>query len=133
MKYLLLILLLLPACHPQKTVATPTIQTTTKIDATTSEEPDVSFTTPHSLSENDARTAAESLARSLQKYGLKWSWQNNVINFETTSGTLNGTHGTLTLHHPHITINLYHIPKLIPNTLIKHQVNGKIQTYFKID
>jgi len=128
MKYLLLIAFLLPACHQQTHATTPT-----KTDFITAKTPNVSFTALHKLPEDETRTAAESLARSLEKYGLKWSWQNNTINFEATSGILNGVHGTLTLQYPHVTVDIYNIPKFIPNSIVTRRVSGRIQTYFNID
>lgn len=129
MKRAILFFCLLPACHSQHPITpVPSIKQLLPIT-----QPDITYTTHHDLSPADAKTAAESLAKSLEKYGMKWSWQNNAINFEATTGILNGVHGTLKLQYSHVTIEIYDIPKFIPDSIVTQRVSGKMQVYFNID
>ena len=55
--------------------------------------PDISITQPHSLSQTDARAAAQKVADKLaREYGLNCTWDGDVLRFART-----GVEGALTL------------------------------------
>ena len=55
--------------------------------------PDISITQPHSLSQTDARAAAQKVADKLaREYGLQCKWEGDVLRFARS-----GVEGALTL------------------------------------
>ena len=62
-----------------------------------------------SLSNIDAITRSEKLAKSLEKYGLIWSWSENKILFKVESGIGSGIKGELILEGNEVTISILEI------------------------
>lgn len=64
----------------------------------------------HNLPKNDAIKKAEDLAKSLEKHGLNWHWQNNRIIFNVENGIASGTTGELILYDNKTIVLIWKIP-----------------------
>lgn len=78
----------------------------------------------------EALSAAEALARRLEKYGMSWSRQDLTISFKVNKGILSGTHGALTLSPHRVEVSVFNFPSFIPNFLAMRRIKKELQAQF---
>jgi putative polyhydroxyalkanoate system protein len=78
----------------------------------------------HSLSEEEAKKRAESLAKDMEgELGIRWNWDGNKIKFEAPSGAAKGTKGTVSVEAAQVRVEI-DLPFLL--RAIKGTIEGKV-------
>lgn len=79
----------------------------------------------HQLNNTDARAKAEELARAMQeKLGIVWSWDGDVVRFDTPSGKAKGAKGQVTISASAVRVEI-DLPFLLKP--LKGLVEGKVK------
>jgi putative polyhydroxyalkanoate system protein len=85
----------------------------------------IDITRAHTLSKDEAKLRAESLAKSLeQKLGLQWRWQGDAIHFDAPSGAAKGTKGAVEVSDKNVRVTI-DLPFLLK--VMKGTVESKVQ------
>jgi putative polyhydroxyalkanoate system protein len=82
----------------------------------------------HTLSKQEARTKAESLAESMgQRFELDWRWEGDRIVFDAPRGKAKGTKGTVDVgdREVRVQIDLPFLLKVLKGT-VESKVNAKL-------
>jgi putative polyhydroxyalkanoate system protein len=78
----------------------------------------------HSLSNAEARSRAEELAKSLeQKLGLEWTWQGDRLVFSAPHGPAKGTEGSVLVGKSDVTVTI-ELPFLL--RMVKGKIEAKV-------
>lgn len=83
----------------------------------------------HTLSKDEAKTRAETLAKGMQdKFGIVWRWAGDAITFDTPSGAAKGTKGevSVTDSEVRVQIDLPFMLKMMKGT-VESRVNEKLK------
>lgn len=78
----------------------------------------------HELTNAEARSRAEQLARSLEeKLGLTWSWHGDRLVFSAPSGPAKGAHGSVEVGAAHVVVKI-DLPLLL--RVMKSRIEAKV-------
>jgi putative polyhydroxyalkanoate system protein len=88
----------------------------------------IDITRAHTLPIAEARSKAETLARSMQeKLGLEWRWSGDSIKFDAPSGVAKGSKGEVTVSDTsvRVTVDLPLMLRVMKGT-IEDKINQKL-------
>jgi putative polyhydroxyalkanoate system protein len=78
----------------------------------------------HTFDKEEAKRRAEALARSMEdKLGIRWSWQEDCLRFDTPSGVAKGASGQVTVEPSNVRVEV-DLPFLL--RALKGTVESKI-------